>query len=67
MVEVFIVQNVKCGGCVAAIESRLQGLAGVHGVTAEVATGRVVVTGEELNRPLLQQELAAAGYPEVAE
>jgi copper chaperone len=63
--EQFIVQNVKCGGCVSAIESGLNELAGVNEVTVTIDGGIVSVNGESLDRAQLADKLAALGYPEV--
>jgi len=62
-VESFVVANVKCGGCASTITTGLQGLAGVHDVQVDVASGRVDVAGDTLNRDILQNKLAQLGYP----
>jgi copper chaperone len=64
--EQFTVQNVKCGGCVSAIENGLKGLAGVSGVEVTIEGGLVRVTGEALDRAQLTEKLAALGYPVAA-
>lgn len=61
--ESFEVANVKCGGCAATIEKGLQGLAGVQDVQVDVTTGRVVVSGNDLARELMQNKLSELGYP----
>ncbi len=62
--EVFKVQNVKCGGCVKAIEKGLGSLPEVNGVTVDVESGQVTVCGESLDRRQLANKLAELGYPE---
>ena len=62
--EKFIVLNVKCGGCVSNIQKGLATVAGVSQVDVEQASGRVVVTGEGLDRTVLAQKLSELGYPE---
>ncbi len=62
--EQFTVQNVKCGGCVSAIENGLKELAGVSEVSVTIDGGLVSVSGESLDRTQLTEKLAALGYPE---
>ncbi len=61
--EQFTVQNVKCGGCVSAIENGLSELSGVSTVSVTLE-GQVEVTGESLERATLSTKLAELGYPE---
>lgn len=62
--EQFTVRNVKCGGCVSAIENGLKGLESVTGVSVTIEGGRVEVKGESLDRTTLSAKLAELGYPE---
>ncbi|MFP4132211.1 heavy-metal-associated domain-containing protein [Thiohalospira sp.] len=64
MSETFDVDNVKCGGCAAAIRDGLAEVAGVESVEVDVATGRVEVAGSGLDRGELATRLAGLGYPE---
>jgi len=64
MQEQFQVQNVKCGGCVIAIQTGLQTLDGVSEVAVDIPSGQVTVTGTTLSRAQLSDKLAALGYPE---
>ncbi|WP_297527564.1 heavy-metal-associated domain-containing protein [Thiohalobacter sp.] len=64
MQEEFTVQNVKCGGCVKAIQDGLATLPGVDEVEVTIDGGRVRVTGEALDRTALAAKLAELGYPE---
>ncbi|MCA1804429.1 MAG: heavy-metal-associated domain-containing protein [Xanthomonadaceae bacterium] len=64
MEEHFKVKNVKCGGCVAAIETGLEGLPGVQSVKVVIESGQVTVTGEQLDRGALAAKLDELGYPE---
>lgn len=63
--EQFTVQNVKCGGCVSAIEDGLKPLDGVTEVSVSIDDGSVTVSGENLSRETLSAKLAELGYPEV--
>lgn len=62
--EQFAVQNVKCGGCVSAIENGLNELTEVSTVSVTVDGGLVTVSGESLDRSQLAEKLSALGYPE---
>ena len=62
--EQFTVQNVKCGGCVSAIETGLNELAEVSGVSVTIDGGVVSVSGDALDRATLSARLAELGYPE---
>ncbi len=64
MSEVFMAQNIKCGGCASAIEEGLGKLEGVSSVSVGVASGQVTVEGT-LERAALAAALAELGYPEV--
>ena len=64
MREEFTVSNVKCGGCVKAIETGLSALAGVDTVAVEIQGGKVTVTGPTLDRQQLSAALTKLGYPE---
>ncbi len=62
--EQFTVQNVKCGGCVSAVENGLKELAGVSEVSVTIDGGLVNVSGDALDRATLSAKLAELGYPE---
>lgn len=62
--EQFTVQNVKCGGCVSAIENGLKELSGVENVEVSIESGQVTVTGDNLSRAELSDKLQQLGYPE---
>ncbi len=61
--EQFEVQNVKCGGCVNAIQQGLKTVSGVVEVLVEIAGGKVTVNGGRLDRAALSAKLAGLGYP----
>ena len=62
--EQFNVKNVKCGGCVSAIENGLSELPGVNEVKVTIDGGLVSVSGESLDRAQLADTLTSLGYPE---
>ena len=65
MQESFNVKNVKCAGCVKAIQQGLQALPGIVSVTVVIDGGVVTVEGATLNRTQLAATLSELGYPEV--
>ena len=60
----FNVANVKCQGCANNIQEGLGGMAGIEAVSIDVATGKVEVTGENMDRQNITAKLAELGYPE---
>ena len=62
MEHVFIVANIKCGGCEATIEKSLKKIPQVTGVTVNITAGAVTVTGEA-DAVLLRDKLGHLGYP----
>ncbi|MFP5504923.1 MAG: heavy-metal-associated domain-containing protein [Gammaproteobacteria bacterium] len=64
MHEYFTVRNVKCGGCVKAIQQGLQGLPGVQRIEVVIDGGKVSVEGDALDRAQLAAKLSELGYPE---
>jgi len=62
--ETFTVKNVKCGGCVSAIENGLKDLPGVESVEVTIDGGKVTVNGSDLSRETLSAKLQELGYPE---
>lgn len=62
--ETILATNIKCGGCATTIRENLLKLDGVQEVEVDVASGRVEVRGEHLERSRLTARLAELGYPE---
>lgn len=58
----FTVENMKCGGCSAAVQSKLEALAGVEQVAVDLATKTAEVHGE-LEAAVIIETLTEAGYP----
>lgn len=63
MQQKFTVKNIKCGGCATAIKEALISLSGVTEVVVDVATGVVVVEGDNLALAELESQLESAGFP----
>ena len=64
MQENFTVKNVKCSGCVKAIQNGLQSLPGVAAVEVTIDGGKVSVAGDRLDRAQIAAKLSELGYPE---
>ena len=62
--EIFAVKNVKCGGCVSAIENGLKEMPGVENVEVLIDGGKVTVSGSDLSRERISAKLSELGYPE---
>jgi copper chaperone len=63
MEKVFAAENIKCGGCAAAIEKALTELDGIESVSVEIATGMVTVKADHIDEEAIKTTLATAGYP----
>ena len=66
MQYVIDVENVKCNGCAATIQSALGETDGVQHVAVDVPTGRVQVEADAaaVSRDTLVTILSALGYPQ---
>ncbi len=62
--EIFMVKNVKCGGCSSTIEAAIGEIADVNSVSVDIESGKVTVDGDSLDRAGLSTQLAELGYPE---
>ena len=58
------VENIKCGGCANSIEKKIRTISGVSDVVVDIENGKVVVSGDSLDRDKVIQELTHMGYPE---
>lgn len=58
----YAVSGMSCDHCKAAVEHEVGRVAGVVSVTADVASGRVVVRGERLEDGALRAAIDEAGY-----
>jgi copper chaperone CopZ len=63
-IEKFTVQNVKCGGCVSAIQQGLKELSGIEQVDVVIEGGKLTVQGEGFSRQQIADKLVELGYPE---
>lgn len=62
--EIFVAQNIKCGGCVTRVREGLLTLSGIDTVEVDIPSGRVTVSGPAASRPTIHTKLAELGYPE---
>lgn len=58
----FLVENMKCGGCTAAVQTKLEALDGVDSAVVDLATKTVTVQGS-IDADIVIETLTAAGYP----
>lgn len=56
-------RNIKCGGCVSAIENGLKPLAGINQVEVAIDSGMVTIQGDNLDEQAIRDKLAELGYP----
>lgn len=57
------VENVKCGGCVSAIQEGLKPLDGIENVEVEIENGHVSISGGSFSETAIREKLATLGYP----
>jgi len=62
MAHVFIVENIKCGGCEATIVKSLKKIPQVTGVTVDITAGAITLIGEA-DAALIRHTLDHLGYP----
>ncbi|MEY8566378.1 cation transporter [Corynebacterium sp.] len=58
----YTVDGMTCGHCKASVEEEIGGIAGVASVNAELSTGTVTVTGEDIDDSAVADAVAEAGY-----
>lgn len=58
----FIVENMKCGGCTAAVRTKLESLDGVDSAVVDLDTKTATVQGS-IDADIVIETLTAAGYP----
>lgn len=65
--EIFIVENIKCSGCINTIHSKLSALKNVSDVVIDFENQKIEVSGETIDRESISKSLSAMGYPEAGE
>jgi len=56
-------QNIKCMGCVSAIQEGLKTLPGVEEVEVDLETKQVTVSGHGLSQEQITDKITTLGYP----
>ncbi len=68
MKTTIFVQNLKCGGCIKTITSKISELPNIENVTVEQETAAVSFSaGSEQDALLVKEKLRSLGYPEMNE
>ena len=57
------ISNLKCGGCANTIKRSVGELTGVTDVAVDMETSQVIVSGSDLVRDKVVDELTRLGYP----
>ncbi len=60
--RIYEVQGMTCGHCRAAVHEEVSAVAGVAGVAVDLPSGRLEVSGEELDDGAIADAVEAAGY-----
>ena len=55
--------NIKCDGCVSNVQNGLKELGHIITVNVDIATNKVTVEGENLDKTVIEEKLAELGYP----
>lgn len=58
------VENIKCGGCVNTITTKLNALDAVSDSQVDIENGVVTISGDESSKTEIAQLLLKLGYPE---
>ena len=58
----YVVTGMTCGHCVASVREEVSEVPGVESVDVDLASGRVVVTGENLSDDAIAAAVDEAGY-----
>ena len=64
--ETFLIDNLKCGGCVKSIKNAISEIKGVNAVEVSLEDARVEIEFDEneTTRLVLAEKLKSLGYPE---
>ena len=58
----YTVQGMTCGHCVLSVREEVSEVAGVAAVDVDLASGRMTVTGEDVDADAVRAAVADAGY-----
>jgi copper chaperone len=62
----FVVSGMTCQHCVASVHEEVSDIAGVDAVDVDLASGRLVVTGQDVSDDAVRAAVAEAGYEVVS-
>ncbi|MEL1243834.1 heavy-metal-associated domain-containing protein [Flavobacterium sp. DGU11] len=66
MEQLFVVENIKCGGCENTIKKALKKIPQVEDVVITLETGTIKITGTA-HRDVIVNKLHVLGYPQKGE
>jgi copper ion binding protein len=58
----YTVQGMTCAHCVLSVREEVSEVAGVSAVDVDLASGRLTVTGSEVDEQAVREAVADAGY-----
>lgn len=61
----FQASKIKCGGCVSTVTNGLKEITGVTEINVDIPTNVVSVSGEKLDKTVIENKLSELGYPVV--
>ena len=62
----YAVQGMTCAHCVLSIREEVSEVPGVHAVDVDLASGRVSVSGRDIDEDAVRAAVAEAGYEVVS-
>ena len=64
MKSIITIENIKCGGCMNSIRTKLNAMEGVNGVKISETTGEVSLDHDpNMDVSVIEKTLAKMGYP----
>ncbi|MBU0927297.1 MAG: heavy-metal-associated domain-containing protein [Spirochaetes bacterium] len=66
MKKIVTIEGMSCGHCAMRVKSALEEIDGVSGAVVDVAEGKAVVDGDELDANMLRGAVVKAGYSVVS-
>jgi copper chaperone CopZ len=64
--RVYTVAGMSCEHCVMSVREEVSEVAGVDGVSVDLASGRLTVTGNDFTDEAIRSAVAEAGYEVIA-
>lgn len=60
--RIYAVEGMSCGHCVASVREEVSAVPGVGAVDVDLASGRLTVSGEDIDDGAVRAAVADAGY-----